>query len=347
VEGEALIQVRFENGPPPALEKFVLCLIPPAARESVAGDLCEMYRAPGQYARDALRAIPFIVASQVRRSANLPVLGLQGLLLFSWFGGLAGSAAFAAIATATIVAGLAVLEAYRGSGRPSVQGAIVMAVLAGAGAELCALAAAHLLRPDLHAMAYFAFFGPLMVPVLCLLRTALILWSDRSRPQVTRVLSPGAVMDDYRGFARRTAWQCRGEAGALAGVALVLAGLPGMLGAVIVLYLLAALYLLLDGEAPSLPQRANLAGVQALFRQELARQHRLRSLVWWLWFVPLFLQMQTGLGGGHRPLSILEGIALALLAGFFVESLNRERRGRVQEEIGSLAAERPVSRFNF
>lgn len=326
---------------PPVLEKIVLFLIPPAARESVAGDLCEMYRAPDQYARDALRAIPFIVASQIRRSANLPVLGLQGILLFSWFGGLAGSGWFAAIATATILAGLAVLEAYRGGGRPSVRGAIVTAVLAGLAAELCALGAAHLLRPDWQTMPYFAFFGPFMVPVLCLLRTVVILWSDRSRPQVTRAWSLEAVTGDYRAFARRSARQCRCEAGALAAIALVLAGLPGPAAAVIVLYLLAALYLLLDGEARDLPPGVNFGGVRALFRRELARQHRIRSLVWWLWFVPLFLQMQTGPGGGaHRPLSILGGIALALLAGFFIEALNRERRGRVQEEIGNLVPER-------
>lgn len=341
MEGETLIQAGLEKCPPPALEKFVLCLIPPAARESVAGDLCEMYRTPTQYAGDALRAIPFVIASQMRRSANFPVLVLQGILLFSWLGGVAGSVTFAALATAAILTGLCVVEAYRGSGRPSVRGAITLAVLAGVAAELCALVAAHFVRPDWQTIPYFAFFGPFMVPVLCLLRTMVLLWSDRSRPQVTRNRSLDAVSGDYRAFAQRTAWQCRGEAAALTIIGLALDGLPGARPAVIVLYLLAALYLLVDGEARVLPRGANFAGVRALFRRELARQHRLRSLVWWLWFAPLFLQMQSGFGGG-KPLSILEGIALALLAGFFIESLNRERRGRVQEEIGSLAAERGV-----
>jgi hypothetical protein len=106
-----------------------------------------------------------------------------------------------------------------------------------------------------------------------------------------------------------------------------------------VLYLAAAFYLVLDGEARNMAPAPNAGGLNALFRRELSRQHHLRSLVWWLWFVPPFLMMQRGLGAAP-PLAILQGLALALLSGFFIAALDRERRGWVQEEIGSLNAGR-------
>jgi hypothetical protein len=71
--------------PPLLLERTVAFLIPPAARESVAGDLWERYRSPAQYMGEALGALPFVIASQARRNANLPVIGLQGFLLFCCF----------------------------------------------------------------------------------------------------------------------------------------------------------------------------------------------------------------------------------------------------------------------
>src|SRR5262245_59276903 len=111
MEGEALNPLP--EGPPAILERIVLFLIPPAARESVAGELCEMYVSPGQYARAALRAVPFIVLSQVRRHANFPLLALQGLLLFSWFSGMGGSVVQAGGGTLAILLAFAVREAYR------------------------------------------------------------------------------------------------------------------------------------------------------------------------------------------------------------------------------------------
>jgi hypothetical protein len=341
MEGETLIPA--DSCPPPALEKFVLCLIPPAARESVAGDLCELYRDPKQYIGEALRTVPFIVASQVRRTVNLPVMGLKGLLLLAWFASLMPPA-LAVAATAAVLVASCLMEAYRGNGRPSVRGALVTAVAAGAAAELCALFAAHLLRPDWQTLPYFAFFGPMMVPVLCLLRTIVIVWHDPHVWASRSVPSLEMLRGDYEKFARRTAWHARLEAGALSVIALAIAGFEGGGGVVVVLYLLAALYLLVGGDARAMPAGMNFAGLRTHFERELARQHRLNSLVWWLWAAPLFLLLQEGLGhAAQRPLSVLGAIALALPAGFFIESLDRERRGQALEEAYGRAAEHPVS----
>jgi len=67
--------------PPDWLERIVLVAIPPAAREGVAGDLWETYCSPRQYAAEALRTVPFVIASQVRRNLNLPAILLQAALI--------------------------------------------------------------------------------------------------------------------------------------------------------------------------------------------------------------------------------------------------------------------------
>ena len=74
MEGAAL------NTPPEMLDRVVRLLIPPAAREAVVGDLWETYRSPSQYAGEALRTVPYVVFSQMRRYFNLPVLLLQAIL---------------------------------------------------------------------------------------------------------------------------------------------------------------------------------------------------------------------------------------------------------------------------
>src|ERR1700722_9661664 len=105
------------TGPPPLLERIVLFLIPAPMRESVGGDLCEMYRAPLQYGWQAARALPFVVVSQARRNANFPLLGLQGLILLGCFGGLFAGAGqggnYAVLATLASLVFFFVLGAYQ------------------------------------------------------------------------------------------------------------------------------------------------------------------------------------------------------------------------------------------
>src|ERR1700751_4905273 len=92
METRALTATALANttaeGPPPLLERAVLLLLPPASRETVGGDLCELYRSPLQYGWQAATALPFVIISQARRNANWPVLGLQGLILYACFHGL-------------------------------------------------------------------------------------------------------------------------------------------------------------------------------------------------------------------------------------------------------------------
>src|SRR5579863_7147198 len=70
-----------------ALEQAAEWLIPPAAREAVLGDLRESYARRGDYVREILKAAPYVIASQMMRHLNLPVLMLQGAMIFWFFNG--------------------------------------------------------------------------------------------------------------------------------------------------------------------------------------------------------------------------------------------------------------------
>ena len=61
----------MEAHPPKLIEKIVAALIPPSCREHVLGDLHERYTSAAQYIRDAVRTVPFVVASQIRRSFSI------------------------------------------------------------------------------------------------------------------------------------------------------------------------------------------------------------------------------------------------------------------------------------
>lgn len=78
----------MSGGPPRWLEATVMRLVPPATREEVAGDLWERYRSPLSYLADAARIMPWLVASQARRSTDPALFMLFGFILFASLGGL-------------------------------------------------------------------------------------------------------------------------------------------------------------------------------------------------------------------------------------------------------------------
>lgn len=105
----------METRPPVLIETVVKLLVPPAAREHVLGDLAERYSSPRQYVVDAIRAIPFVVASQIRRTTNLPLLAIPAFLFMVNFGAGAPEHFWIRGGVPTIVAliGLVLRDAYR------------------------------------------------------------------------------------------------------------------------------------------------------------------------------------------------------------------------------------------
>jgi hypothetical protein len=349
------------TGPPPLLERIVLFSLPPASRESVGGDLCEMYRSPLQYGWQAARALPFLVASQARRNANFPLLGLQGLVLFACFNGLFAIAdggdagqGEAVLATGASLLFALVREAYQKPERPSCRRAILETILlCGILLLFCPQVLPGLLgvrQPSEFLWPGFVLVGCLMaaIPVLCCLRAGLILEVDRRLPPLEEELSAQQLPLDYRRFRKQTAWRNQVESAGLLAAALACVLLGSKFGvtdgqaSLLVAggYVAVALYLLLDGAAPALPHSADFLSSRALYQAELARRHQLRRFLSWLWSAPLFLLLYENLilqgVAGRQPSQVTLGLLAALLLGFFVDALNREGAGPVQEKIALL-----------
>ncbi len=342
------------TGPPPLLERIVLSLIPVAVRETVGGDLCEMYRSPLQYGWQAARALPFVIASQARRNANFPLLGLQGIILLGCFGGLFAIAspdhgqAYAIVTTAASLLFLFLLGAYQKQERPSCRRAIMETILLTGMVGLFfpqLLLGLAAVRSSTIVWPGFALLGCLMtmVPVLCCLRAGLILEVDRRTSPLEEELSARDVPRDYHRFRKQTAWRNKIEGAALLAAAAACGLLGGKLGvgqgALLVAggFSAVALYLLLDGAAPALPPMTDFLSLRALYQYELARRHQLRRFLCWLWCAPLFLMLYTGLithgtANGHSS-EVALGILAALVLGFFIDALNREGAGPIQEKI--------------
>jgi hypothetical protein len=69
--------------PSKILEAIVGFLIPPACREEVLGDLYERYTGPVQYMFLAMRVVPCVIVSRIRRTADFRVLLMEALLIYA------------------------------------------------------------------------------------------------------------------------------------------------------------------------------------------------------------------------------------------------------------------------
>jgi hypothetical protein len=75
--------------PPRAAEAIVALLLPPACREEVLGDFHERYVSPAQYVCDAIRTVPLVILSRIRRTADPQILLMHAFALYVSFAGAA------------------------------------------------------------------------------------------------------------------------------------------------------------------------------------------------------------------------------------------------------------------
>lgn len=75
--------------PPKLIEILVGLLVPPASREHVLGDLHERFRGTGQYIADAIRTLPMVIASRIRRTTDPDLFLLEALGVYVAFFGAA------------------------------------------------------------------------------------------------------------------------------------------------------------------------------------------------------------------------------------------------------------------
>ena len=324
------------NEPPPWLEQMVLLAIPPAARESVAGDLWETYQSPHQYAAEALRTVPLVILSQMRRNLNPLAMMLQGALIFLCLGG---------PATLLFLPLLMLRDAYQPITRPTPRRAIREAVLLSSATMvlLFLFMSRHPpfpVRTWVDSFTWLSLFlaALFLSPFLCLFRAGLIMQGDRRKLLDADDVSKETLTSAYEAFLKGAF--CRNI---LEGTALAFAAIAGFFFTwnvlLIGLFVLAAIYLLLDTR-PSTAADCDFVSLRAQYQRGLLRQGQLRRFLRWLWFAPVLMALQARLAAPPADaevmmIALLNGIAAAILC-FLVAALNREYGGRIQEQIGSL-----------
>ena len=71
--------------PPIVVESLLALLIPPACREHVLGDLHERFTGLGSYIVEAVRTVPFVIISQIRRAVDIRVFLMEASALYFSF----------------------------------------------------------------------------------------------------------------------------------------------------------------------------------------------------------------------------------------------------------------------
>jgi len=318
--GRPAMEPGVNSGPPRILEAAVMRLIPPLAREEVAGDLWERYRSPAGYLADALRVLPFTLWRQLRRASDGPLVLLLGVAMYASFGGLwPGRGEIPAlVATGCCLGALLLRDAYRSGDGWTFRRALgdALALLAGV-----LVARSLVTLPIGWAIGGFVFPALLML----LLRSGMELTNTGGRLRMAMLADPDA---EFRALARNMRLRASFETavfGLLGGAALWF-GLIAQHAIVSVVAgawasptLLLVGWRLVRGSGQGAPRQDLIT--------ELERQRRERQFAWWWLAAPLFagLALNTVLAL-QRPGAALSGVATGLmLAGLLVQLAVRRR----------------------
>jgi hypothetical protein len=342
------------------MDCLVRRLLPPTSREAVAGDLWERYSSPLQYLTEAATTLPFVIASEMRRRTNWPVLALEGFVIFACFGGFVPPAlhapvpnwAIAALPCLCAFAALVLRDTYCEAMPSSTRRAFGDALAAALGAVLCEALLALLMVAQLLTASWLlapvnAVVAVIALPILCVLRLETGR-NEAMRPE--RSVSIDMLVRDYEHFARRVRWANRAEITAL---------LVTMAGSVFLLlrYRLAfaevawafqalcacvCVYLVFQGPARIPPCDGAFTSLSTLYQKELVRHHRLRRVMWWFWFAPLFIGLFTNfvLRGVVKvqPVLCVIGILFTALLVACIAALLRDRGRGVRRKVAYLTA---------
>jgi hypothetical protein len=337
------------SAPPPALEWAVECLLPAPAREAVIGDLREVYRSPRHYIREALRTVPRIVLGHAWRNANPLLLGLNGFLIWLCLAGLNqnGHALSRGNLARIAIAGLFVLilsQGYHGPGRPTARRAILEAIGADSLILTLCLWNFGLKYERMGSRDYpleLAMLGllPLVLPVLGLLRTCLVLQSDKQQERLAKCDSL-ALADDHRAFLDGVRWINLGEGLALFAVAVALPVVAGAGLWLPAIFAATALYLLSQCLMGAAPGDADEASLRRHYRRQLQLRQQLRHFLAWLWAAPFLMAacrclIWPGCENG-RPILVAFGSAAMVSICFLVRAVNSEATGLARERMARL-----------
>ena len=346
----------LETRPPVLIDAVVRALIPPVCREHVIGDLWERYRSPWQFVLDAAGTIPFVVASQIRRTSTLAgvIIYAFTLLVSLGVGSKRTGAAVAALGGAML--GFVLRDAYKRGISVSVRQVAVDLVF-GAGGLIASQAIVALVLPR-QLLPLSAYAG-------CLAAFGLIFLLRLQNPNLGGIprqamtLVPAtfeALVTEVRLFERMSRRGIRIEACtgvALAGFFIMpLVSAPNWamrigwaLGSAYALYVAVVVW---KHQRPPMPESLEFGAALAHYRGELERRHRIIQTLWRWYMMPMVPGMLLILVGASieaskrgRPLwPALIFIALMAVLGVAIhlssQGWARKLRLRI-DALGSIA----------
>jgi hypothetical protein len=344
--------------PPRWLEFFVSRLVPPACREHVLGDFSEQYASPRQYAADALRTLPFVIAGQIRRTSDSLRLLMCVIPAFVYFGGLRSrpdvvdSVPWLRALAPTI--GVAIAVVLRDAYRSSDSGSSRQAVVDAAAAVACALlsqAALATIHPAWVLAPLTVLGGSVGTFVTVFALRSVSSGSDLRALSTNDLTSLEAFASDVRRFERRIHQRNRREVFAGLFVVLGFGGFlwlgPGLVsrigcglaiaGALFIIY-----YIRTRAVAHSVPTDVTLSAAMAVYRGELERQRDLLRTVTWWYLLPLLPGIVVLMLGQaimrSQPAPALRMFGFVLLIGVLIRQLNQRGARKLQQKIDRLTA---------
>lgn len=343
---------QVETGPPEIIEAVVRALVPPASREHVLGDLRERYVSPRRYVVDALRTVPFVVASRIRRTVS--VAGMAFLTFATWFGIFHGSMQknwlAATIPTVAVIGALVLRDAYR-TLQPTWPRQAVIDIAIAAVSVLITQLWAWLAAPDL-----LLSEGALLVgaPLGCVL-LFFVRWQNptgvHQPPSHAQALSLSALTREinlYEATIRRTV---RIEIGAGLVAAAIFAiflfsaaGPIARAGVVLTLcgVLFVVWFMYRHVRVRPMPPDLDFQAILTVYRQDLARRITLARR-YPLWYVlplatgPLVLMIDMGLRRPNPASNIALSVVIVALTGTLLAQAGRGIVGKLQRRLAELA----------
>jgi hypothetical protein len=342
-----------EAGPSVLIESVVRLLLPPPAREHVLGDLAERYRSPAQYAFEALRTVPFVVASQIRRTSYIAMWPLVVLMLSTGFR--AGQDAFwiqALIPAIATLIGFMLRDAYRvrDPQHPWRQGIVDVSVAATF--ALASQVVVAVARPDWLLAPAGAGGGAAVLVLLYLLR----IQNPGRPPRHMPVPDVGTMTIDqlreeaagYAKVLRRGAWIEIAVASVLVPLFVTFAVMArpsaARIGAGMTvagcLFVMWRMWRSLAATTP-IARDADFATTAAIYRAQLQRhQHALRTI--WLWYLlplmigPFLILSATALGTARRDAAAIGTAITFVVICLTIVWPARRHAHRMQDRISAL-----------
>lgn len=339
----------METRPPALVDAIVRALIPPACRESVIGDLWERYTTPGRYLGDAIRTLPFLVVSRLRRTTNASMSAVVFLMLYASFQQSVLRWPSGAVPAAAVLLTFLLRDVYRDAAITPARRTLGDAIGIVTAAFISQLALAWL-RPEL----MLGRWGVAVGGITCtLLLYARFMTPQPEAHQASSTGGPRLSLDELRReiqFVSRSARSTRlVETGA--GVLVIAASLAGVLWAPraevkagLALLLAGAVFVIVylhrHAMRPIAMDRP-FAETRHAFRTELARGEWLLRRVWLWYLLPLMIGPAVLLGGAmlSRPnaiVSVAAVLATMAVMTLLIHRMNRAAARRLAQRIAAL-----------